>query len=245
MRQRVVITGAGGVIGRWLTRAFARDSAELVLVDSRSEALEAVIADEAPSAVGCCVDLACSDGRKQLVSVIGALWGSADVLVNNAGVYPHEDLMNVSDGDMRRIFAINVEAPFALTRDFAAQMIARGIRGSVINISSGAAATPAADAGCYCASKAALEMFTRVFALELAPHGIRVNTVQPGFAPGSEVRELGSDYIDAMTATIPLGRASGPNDAPSAVRFLASDDAGFITGATIAVDGGRTAGIFP
>ncbi|HEY0247875.1 MAG TPA: SDR family oxidoreductase [Gryllotalpicola sp.] len=242
--HHVVITGAGGVIGRWLARAFAADGAELVLVDARREALDAAIAAEAPGAVGCCVDLTSAGGRKQLVSVVAGLWGSADVLVNNAGVYPHEDLLKTSDEEMHRIFAINVEAPFALTRELAAQMIACGTRGAVINISSGAATVPAAGGGCYAASKAALEMFTRVFALELAPHGIRVNTVQPGFAPGSEVSELDEGYIARMSATIPLGRVSGPGDASAAVRFLASDDASFITGATIAVDGGRTAGTF-
>ncbi len=242
--RHVVITGAGGVIGRWLTRAFAADGADLVLVDTRREALDAVIAAEAPEAVGCCVDLAATRGRERLVELVARRWGSADVLVNNAGIYPHEDLLETSDEEMRRIFAVNVEAPFALTRELARQMIAHGTRGAVVNISSGAASVPAAGGGCYAASKAALEMFTRVFALELAPHGIRVNTVQPGFAPGSEMSELDDAYIARMAATIPLGRVAGPGDAPAAVRFLASDDAAFITGATLAVNGGRTAGTF-
>lgn len=242
--RRVVITGAAGVLGRWLARAFAQDGAELLLVDSRAEALQRTVADEAPSARMCVVDLADPGDRRRVADTVVEIWGSADVLVNNAGIYPHEDLLATDDDEVRRIFAINVEAPVALTRDLAAQMIAAEKPGSVINISSGAARTPAAGGGCYAASKAALEMFTRVFALELAPHGIRVNTVQPGFAPGSEVSELDDGYVERMTRTIPLGRTSGPEDAPSAVRFLASAEAGFITGAILAVDGGRTAGTF-
>jgi len=242
--QHVVITGAGGIFGRWLARAFAADGAELILVDFRQESLDAVIEAEAPNATPCCVDLASSEDRARLVALVAQKWGSADVLVNNAGVYPHEDLLKTSDEEMRRIYAINVEAPFALTRDLANQMVEHGVRGSVINISSGAANVPASGGGCYASSKAALEMFTRVFALELAPLGIRVNTVQPGFAPGSEVSELDEAYVARMAANIPLGRVSGPEDAPSAVRFLASEHATFITGATLAVDGGRTAGTF-
>jgi len=242
--QRVVITGAGGIFGRWLARAFAAAGAQLVLTDGRADALAAVIAEEAPSAIGCCVDLASASGRAELVALVADRWGSADVLVNNAGIYPHEDLLATDDDEMRRIFAVNVEAPFALTRDLAAQMVAQGTRGAVVNISSGAATVPARGGGCYAASKAALEMFTRVYALELAPLGIRVNTVQPGFAPGSEISDLDDAYIARMSANIPLGRVSGPGDAPGAVMYLASEAASFITGATLAVDGGRTAGTF-
>ena len=91
----------------------------------------------------------------------------------------------------------------------------------------------------YSASKAALERLTAGLALELAPHRIRVNAVSPGFAPGSVVSPLSPAYVEAMLARIPLGRASGPDDAPNAILFLCSPQASFITGATLAVDGGN------
>lgn len=242
--HRAVVTGAAGVIGRWIVRAFAAEGAEVLLVDAREDPLIAARDEEAPGQHIIAADLATGDGRRAVAEAVRELWGSATVLVNNAGVYPHDDMLDVSDEEMRRIFAINVDAPFSLTRDLAAQMIEAGHTGSVVNISSGAAVNPASGGGPYAASKAALEMFTRAFALELAPHGIRVNTVQPGFAPGSEVSALDDDYIARMSATIPLGRVSGPEDAPSAILFLASEKASFITGSTIATDGGRTAGTF-
>jgi 3-oxoacyl-[acyl-carrier protein] reductase len=242
--QRVIITGAAGVIGTWISEAFAREGAQLLLVDARQEPLDALAAQLGTTVATCCADLSSSEGRTAVLAASDALWDSPDVLVNNAGLYPHGDLLEVTDDQMRKIFAVNVEAPFALTRDFARRMVTAGIAGSVINISSGAATVPAAGGGCYSASKSALETFTKVYALELASEGIRVNTVQPGFAPGSEVSELDDAYIARMVSHIPLGRTAGPLDAASAVLFLASERAGFITGATIAVDGGRTAGTF-
>jgi 3-oxoacyl-[acyl-carrier protein] reductase len=88
-------------------------------------------------------------------------------------------------------------------------------------------------------------MLTRTYALELAPYGIRVNVVNPGFAPGSEVSRLDEDYVEMMIRTIPLGRTSGPHDSSEAVLFRCSDRASYITGTTLTVDGGRSAGIVP
>jgi len=241
---RVIVTGAAGVIGAWIARAFAEDGADLLLVDARQEELDRVVQADAPRAATCCADLSTADGRSAVMDAADALWPTPDVLVNNAGIYPHADLIDSTDEDMRRVLAINVEAPFALTRETSRRMIAAGNGGTIINISSGAATVPAAGGGIYAASKAALETLTKVSALELARDGIRVNTVQPGFAPGSAVSELDDAYVARMITGIPLGRTSGPLDAPSAVLFLASDKASFITGATLAVDGGRTAGTF-
>lgn len=243
--QRVVVTGAAGVMGAWISRAFAREGADLLLHDLRPKPLEDLAQELRASgtSVGTtCTDLSVDGGVDEVLSAVSDRWDGPDVLVNNAGVYPHALLLDTDVAEVRRIFEINVMAPFALSRGVASLMQRAHRAGSIINISSGAANAPATGGGPYAASKAALQMLSRSFAIELAHSGIRVNTVQPGFAPGSVVSELDDEYVARMTKTIPLGRTSGPDDAPEAVLFLASARASFITGATLAVDGGRTAG---
>ena len=111
------------------------------------------------------------------------------------------------------MMAVNLRAPFLTVRAFAKQMIARGVKGRIVNIGSGAARRMAVGSVTYCTSKAALERLSKGQALELARHGIRVNVVEPGFAAGSEVSALPADYVTRMEAGIPLGRSSGPGDA--------------------------------
>ena len=243
--QRVVVTGAAGVLGRWISQAFAREGAALLLTDRRAadlERLAAELREHGGDVETCPADLGQEQGVCDLLAAIGQRWDSPDVLVNNAGVYPHGAVLDTDASEVRSIFEVNVLAPFALSRGVAQLMVAAGVHGAIVNIGSGAGEAPATGGAAYAASKAALHMLTRAFCLELAPLGIRVNTVQPGFAPGSEVSHLADDYVTRMTSTIPLGRTSGPGDAPEAVLFLCSSKASFITGASLAVDGGRTAG---
>lgn len=244
---RVLVTGAGGVHGRWIAEAFAKDGARLVLTDVREEPLEQ-LADElrgaGADAVARVADLRSEASIDELAAFTAARWGSPDVLVNNAGIYPRQKLLETDGDGWARVMDINVTAVHLLTRGVARLMIAAGVRGSIVNITSGAAGSVRPGSVPYSTSKAALTMLTRGYALELAPHGIRVNAVSPGFAPGSEVSLLDDSYVEAMVRSIPLGRTSGPHDSSEAVLFLCSTKASFITGATIAVDGGRSAGTF-
>jgi 3-oxoacyl-[acyl-carrier protein] reductase len=239
---RVVITGACGIFGTWLAEAFAAAGARLLLTDVRAEPLGALAGRLGATAVP--ADLTDPGQLGALTAAIGAAWESPDVLVNNAGVYPRTPLATTGPADVRRILDVNVAAPFELTRQVTGLMIKAGVAGRVVNISSGAAVRPGAGGSVYAASKAAIETLTRSIALEVARHGIRVNAVQPGFAPGSEVSALPGQHVSAMLARIPLGRTSGPDDAAAAVLWVCSSDASFVTGTTIAVDGGRTAGDF-
>ncbi|HSZ41460.1 MAG TPA: SDR family oxidoreductase [Trebonia sp.] len=239
---RVVITGACGIFGTWLAEAFAAAGARLLLTDARAEPLDALAGRLGATAVA--ADLADTGELGALTAAIGRAWESPDVLVNNAGVYPRTPLATTEPADVRRILDINVVAPFELSRQVIALMIKAGVKGRVVNISSGAAVRPGATGSVYAASKAAIETLTRSMALEVARDGIRVNAVQPGFAPGSEVSALSADHVTSMLARIPLGRTSGPNDMAAAVLWVCSSDASFVTGTTIAVDGGRTAGDF-
>ena len=142
------------------------------------------------------------------------------------------------------ILGVNLRAPFLLTQAMARLMIAQGRAGSVVMISSGAARQMRNGSVPYCTSKTAVERLAKGFALELAPYGIRVNVVEPGFAPGSTVSPLDSAYVERMKARIPLGRTSGPDDAPEAIMYLCSDAAAFVTGAVLSVDGGNSIGTY-
>ena len=243
--KKVVITGAAGVIGTWLTQAFAREGAHLCLADNRAERLKRLAdALNMPSErlllqnTDLCDDAALA----ALVACVADAWNAPDILINCAGIYPFGKLLETDNAVWDRIMGVNLRAMFVLTRDFAKAMIAHGIKGNIIFIGSGAARNLRANGIPYCVSKTADERLCKGFALELAPHGIRVNTVEPGFAPGSEITDFPEGYVERLIAGIPLGRTSGPDDAANAVMFLCSEQAGFITGATLSVDGGNSVG---
>jgi 3-oxoacyl-[acyl-carrier protein] reductase len=237
---RVVVTGAAGVFGTWIAEAFAEAGADLLLTDARPGPLAALA--ERLGARHVAADLSEPDGLRRAGAAVAVTWESPDVLVNNAGLYPRTPIADTEPEQVRRILDVNVTALFELSRRAIASMIAARVPGRIVNISSGAALRPGAGGSVYAASKAAVESLTRGMALEVARHGIRINSVQPGFAPGSEVNPLSGGHIASMRARIPLGRTSGPRDAAAAVLWLASDEASFVTGTTLAVDGGRTAG---
>lgn len=243
--KKVVLTGAAGVFGKWTARAFAERGAVLCLSDVREEPLRELAADlpaEAGEHLTHVTDLETPDSIEDLVRLVEGRWSAPDVLVNNAGIYPNKLLLDMGLDDWNGVMDVNLTAPFLLTRGMAQLMVEQGASGSVVNVTSGAAYTTSAGAGHYSTSKAGLAMLTRAFALELSGQGIRVNAVSPGFAPGSEVSRLADAYVEAMVETIPLGRTSGPGDAPEAILFLCSESASYITGTTITVDGGRSAG---
>jgi 3-oxoacyl-[acyl-carrier protein] reductase len=242
---RVVITGAGGIFGRRIAAAFARAGARLCLSDPRAEVLDRLPAElELPrdSTLRHATELREAGSILELVRLVRDAWDAPDILINNAGIYPRGHLLDVAVEEWDRIMDVNLRAPFILTREMARLMVAAGVQGSIVNITSGAAHRVRTGSVPYSTSKAALERLTAGLALELAPHRIRVNAVSPGFAPGSVVSPLSPEYVEAMLARIPLGRASGPDDAPSAILFLCSPQASFITGATLAVDGGNALG---
>ncbi len=237
---RVVVTGAAGIFGTWIAEAFAAAGADLLLTDARPEPLAALAKRLGTRHLA--ADLADAGDLGRLGDAVAETWQAPDVLVNNAGLYPRTPVATTGPDEVRRILDVNVVAPYELSRRAIGAMTSAGVRGRIVNISSGAAVRPGPTGSVYAASKAAVETLTRSMALEVARHGIRINTVQPGFAPGSEVSALTDAHIRGMRDRIPLGRTSGPGDAPAAVLWLASEDASFVTGTTLAVDGGRTAG---
>ncbi len=243
--KKVLVTGAAGIIGGWIADAFASRGAEMCLSDRRASPLESEVTNGRWKGVNVHIhetELRDRNSMESLVLSVASQWGAPDIVVNNAGVYPHNALLNVDLDEWQAILDINVTAPFFLISKMAKLMIDQGVAGSFVNILSGASVTVSRDGVPYSVSKAALAMLTRGASLELAPHGIRVNGVAPGFAPGSEVSTLDDEYVESMRRSIPLGRVSSAADSPEAVVFLSSSRASFITGAVISVDGGRGAG---
>ena len=245
--KTVVITGAAGIFGRWIAAYFAREGARLCLSDIRGDVLESVAGElglDREKTLLHTTELTDDASLLDLVSLVRREWKAPDILINNAGIYTKFGLLDMELSDWDRVFGVNLRAPFVLTREMAKLMIAGNRKGSIINISSGAARQMRNGSVPYCTSKTAIERLSKGFALELAPHGIRVNVVEPGFAPGSAVSTLSDDYVAAMLKRIPLGRSSGPDDAPAAIGYLCSDKASFITGAVLSVDGGNSIGTF-
>jgi 3-oxoacyl-[acyl-carrier protein] reductase len=245
--KNIVITGAAGVFGRWITERFAREGARLCLSDNRRAPLEELAASLGlPTArtILHATELTDEVSILDLAEQVQRAWQAPDIVINNAGLYPRCDLLDLTVAQWDRIFAVNLRAPFLVTREMAKLMIAAEHKGVVVNISSGASRQMRRGSVPYCTSKTALERLTKGLALELAPHGIRVNAVEPGFAPGSSVSKLSEDYVARMKARIPLGRTSGPGDAPEAVAYLCSEKASFITGAVLSVDGGNSIGTY-
>lgn len=242
--QGVVVTGALGIYGTWIADAFARAGAKLCLTDRDGSALERRLAQAggAEGSFAFAADVTRDEEVAALAAAVAERWGAADVLVNNAGVYPSGFLLDIDAAEWDRIMDVNVRAPFLLTQAVAKGMIAAGRKGSVVNISSGAAHRMRRTVVPYCLSKTALDRLTKGYALELAQFGIRVNAVEPGFAAGSTSSPLTEEHVRQTTAGIPLGRASGPEDAAAAVMFLCSPAASYITGTSVAVDGGNSIG---
>lgn len=242
--KRVLVTGACGVIGRWITESFAAAGARLCLTDGNETALAALAAATDLGADGFThvADLRDAASIDGLAAAVASRWGACDVVVNNAGIYPSGFLLDIDAAEWDRIFDVNLRAPFLLTRATAKQMVAEGVKGCVINISSGASRKMRRSVVPYCVSKTALERLTKGFALELAEYGIRVNALEPGFAAGSSASPLTEAHVAATTAGIPLGRGTSAADIGNALLYLASSAAAYVTGTTLSVDGGNSIG---
>ena len=242
--KRVVVTGACGVIGRWIVDTFQQAGCELCLTDTREAELHALAAQTGLGGTGFAwaADLTDETSIDALMAEVGTRWGAADVLVNNAGIYPSGFLLDISTREFDDIFAINLRAPFLLSKGLAKQMIDKGVKGSIINISSGASRKMRRTVVPYCTSKTALDRLTKGFAIELAEFGIRVNALEPGFMSGSAVSPLSESHISRTVAAIPLGRPTSPADVGNGLLYLASAASSYVTGATLTIDGGNSIG---
>jgi NAD(P)-dependent dehydrogenase (short-subunit alcohol dehydrogenase family) len=239
----VVVTGGGGGFGRAFCRRFARGGARIALweIDPASgEETARQVREEGGEAHFRRVDLAQASEVEAAVAATLADLGTPYCVVNNASIYPRARLVDMAPQTWERTLKVNITAPFLILRGFGPAMIAAG-RGCVINIASGRALEGAAGGANYASTKAAILALTKSVALEWAPHGIRVNAIIPGVSLTAQPLEntTPEELIERGRATIPMGRLGYPDDMAGLAAYLASEDAAYMTGQGVAMNGGR------
>jgi 3-oxoacyl-[acyl-carrier protein] reductase len=239
-----LVTGAGHGIGRQIAIDFAAEGALVGVNDLDADKAKATV-DEISSSGGKAKafagDVRYSNQVEEIVKQVVGTFNHIDTLVNNAGIYPNDLVVEMSEEEWDRVWDTNMKGMFLMSRAVAQRMIGANRGGKIINISSTAALRARIGASHYCSSKAAISMFTQVLALELAEYKINVNAVAPGLIEVLDW-DLSPDYIDALVSMTPWGRIGKPTDISSVVRFLASQEADFMTGSIVVVDGGSAAG---
>ncbi|MGN6770141.1 MAG: SDR family NAD(P)-dependent oxidoreductase [Rhizobiaceae bacterium] len=244
--KAALVTGAAGGIGRAIARRLAEDGARVTLTDIDAARLEHTIrdfADQGFDAAGIACDLGDAAERDRLVPAVVAKWGRIDILVNNAAFHgSRQNFLDSSESDWQAVFLVNVIATGALCQQAALAMRGTG-GGAIVNIGSIQAHMPVPTYTAYATSKGAIASLTMALAVELSPEGIRVNAVTPGVIATAAFEKTLSKNAGGGASATPsaalLGRSGHAEEVAAAVAFLASDEASFIMGAILPVDGGR------
>jgi 3-oxoacyl-[acyl-carrier protein] reductase len=243
--KSAIVTGAGGGFGEEIAKRFAREGVRVVVADLRGDAAERVAGEIGAPAVAVTADVGAATGVNAVVKRAQERFGAPDILVNNAGTTcRNQPLLDVDEESFDRVFRVNVKSIFHFVRAVAPLMRDTG-RGVILNVGSTAGIRPRPGLTWYNASKGAVNLMSKSLAVELAPWNIRVNALCPvmgetglleDFMGAPDTPENRAKFI----ATIPLGRLCRPADLAAAALYLASDEAEFITGIELPVDGGRT-----
>ena len=235
--KAALVTGASGGIGAGIARALHAQGAVVVLSGTRREALDALATELGERAHVCPADLADPLAAEALVAAAEAAAGPLAVLVNNAGLTRDGLAMRMKDEDFARVIDVDLAAPFRLARA-ALRVMVRRRAGRIIGIGSVVGSTGNAGQANYAAAKAGLVGMSKALAQEVGSRGITVNVVAPGYVDTAMTAALPDAQRARLLEAIPLGRMGQPADVAAAVAFLASDEAGWITGAVLHVNGG-------
>lgn len=248
--ETVLVTGASSGIGRVIALRFAESGATVVNADVRADPKDEdeettptheLAADADGDVVYVETDVSDRDSVRNAISVARD-HGGVDVLVNNAALYALEPLLDADPETVERLFEVNVRGLYFTTQLVADEMVEQGDGGAVVNLASISSNLAQHDQSAYDATKGAVRMFTRNSALELAEHDVRVNAVAPGqITTVRPTADLPDDQLrpdDDLIKPVPLERVGRPTDVASAVLFLASDGANYVTGELLRVDGG-------
>lgn len=244
--KTAIVTGATSGIGRATALALARNGASVAAVGRDSTALEQVVAECVhghATAIAIVADLTAAAGPDEIVQRTVERFGVVDVLINAAGIIAMGTTEATSDELWDRVMDLNVRAPFRMMR--AAFPYLKERSGAVVNVSSVNGRRVFPNLAAYNTSKAALDQVTRCAAIDWAPHGVRVNAVSPGVTVTNLHRRSGMSeeayaaFLARSKETHPLGRPGQPDEIAALILFLASDQTGWVTGETIAIDGGR------
>ena len=230
-----LVTGAGNGIGAAIASAAARAGYRIGVMDNNAEAARAMAAK-----LGNAVALPCDVTDENAVdAALITLGETPDLLVNNAGIVKFGHLIDISVADFRRILDVDLVGAYIMSRAVGRQMRDRGY-GNIVSITSVNSITPSPGTNAYTAAKAGLVAMTKLLALELGPHGVRVNAVSPGFVDGGMATAVYADprTREIRTNAVPLRRLASTEDIASAVMFLASEQASYIHGQDLGVDGG-------
>jgi 3-oxoacyl-[acyl-carrier protein] reductase len=238
-----LVTGAQQGIGRAIALAYGREGAHVVVnyLDDRAAAEE--VAGQIRAAGSQAIALAGSVARWRDVSAMveaGMALGGIDVLVNNAGIFPRVEFLDMSEAQWDEVLNVNLKGAFFCTQAVARQLVQSGHPGAVINLASSAAFRSSPRGVHYVSSKAGIVGLTRAAALELAHYRIRVNAIAPGTTDTAQPRYgMTEEELQAAGRQVPLGRMAVPDDVAHLAVFLASDEAGHITGQTLHINGGQ------
>ena len=242
-----VVTGAGSGIGRATALAFAAQGTQVIVADSDQTAIDDTVnaintADG--TALGACVDVSDNTQVVQMVQMAVEHYDGIDILVNSAGILRFGSVLDTAPESWQQVLAVNLTGVYLCCRAILPIMI-QGGGGAIVNISSSTGAHDAhAGLAAYVASKGAVAMLTKAMAIDHAKDKIRINAIAPGPTDTPMLRDnLSTTELDTFAKTFPLQRLGQPEELAQAILYLASDNASFITGTILAVDGGQTAQI--
>lgn len=235
--KTALVTGASGGIGGAIARDLVGQGARVVISGTRTAVLDALAEELRPSAVAVTADLGADGGTEALLRVAEAATGGIDILVNNAGLTRDGLVMRTSDADWQKVLDVDLAAGFRLIRGALRGMMKRRW-GRIIGISSIIGVTGNPGQAAYAAAKAGMIGMTKSLAQEVASRGITANCVAPGFIETDMTRDLAEKNREAVLSAIPAARLGSGRDVAACVVFLASNEAAYVTGQTLHVNGG-------